>query len=81
MFYTCPGMTQPTASEAPSHQAIIKRNGGSAALGRLIEVDPNTVKAWKRLNSIPAAYWHAIANAKAATLDELAEAAARKAVA
>jgi hypothetical protein len=81
MFYTCQRMTPSTASEAPSHQAIIERAGGSAALGRLIEVDPNTVKAWKRLNSIPAAYWHAMANAEAATLDELAEAAARKAAA
>lgn len=81
MFYTYPCMTPSTASETPSHQAIIERVGGSAALGRLIEVDPNTVKAWKRLNSIPAPYWHAIASAEVATLDELAEAAARKAAA
>jgi hypothetical protein len=74
-------MPQPTSSEVASHQAIIERNGGSAAVGRLIEVDPNTVKAWKRLNSIPAPYWHAIANVGAASLDELAEAAARKAAA
>jgi hypothetical protein len=71
-------MDPQSALEQPSHRAIIARNGGPAALGRLINIDPNTVKAWNRLDSIPAAHWHAIAGADAATLDELAAAAASK---
>lgn len=57
---------------------IIARSGGPAALGRLIGIEPNTVKAWVRLNSIPATHWQAIAAFGAATLDELAEAAASR---
>lgn len=77
MFYTDHYMAHSSAQSASSHRDIISRNGGPAALGRLIGVDPNTTKAWNRLNSIPAAYWHALASAEAATLEELAEAAAR----
>lgn len=61
-----------------THSGLIERGGGPAFVGRAIEVDPNTTKAWKRLNSIPAAYWSAIAEAGIATLDELAEAAANR---
>lgn len=78
MFYTSLDMEHPSASETPSHRAIIARNNGPAAVGRLIGVDPNTVKAWNRNDSIPAAHWHAVAGAGLATLDELAEAAARR---
>ncbi|MBA4754582.1 MAG: hypothetical protein H2050_07110 [Sphingobium sp.] len=70
-------MKQSSAQKAPSHTAIIARNGGPAAIGRLIGIDPNTTKAWKRLDSIPAAHWQSLANAGAASLDELAAAAAR----
>ena len=59
-----------------SHRALIDRIGGPAALGRLIGVEANTTKAWKRLDSIPAGHWQAIAEAGAATLPELAGAAA-----
>lgn len=79
MFYTLRHMPKISAPVLPSHRAIIARNGGPAALGRRIDIDPNTVKAWNRLDSIPAAHWQAIAGAEAATLDELAAAAARKA--
>lgn len=72
-------MKQSPAQKSPSHTAIIARNGGPAAIGRLIGVDPNTTKAWKRLDSIPAAHWQSLANAGVATLDELAAAAARPA--
>lgn len=75
MKYTYPDMEHIEAS----HQAVIERNGGPAKFARAIDADPNTVKAWKRLNSIPAPYWQAVASADLATLDELAEAAARKA--
>jgi hypothetical protein len=71
-------MANPTSLATPSHRDIIARNNGPAALGRMINVDPNTVKAWNRLDSIPAAHWRAIAEAEAATLDELAAAAAAK---
>jgi hypothetical protein len=59
-----------------SHRMIIERAGGPAALGRSIQVDSNTVKSWKRLDSIPSAYWQAIALADIATLEEMAFAAA-----
>jgi hypothetical protein len=81
MFYTVRGMKRSEALQTPSHRDIIARNGGPAAVGHLIGVSPNTAKAWNRLDSIPAAYWHALANVEAATLDELAEAAARRAAA
>ena len=81
MFYTVRSMKQSASPVPPSHCEIIARAGGPAALGRMIGIDPNTTKAWNRLDSIPAAHWQAIASAEAATLDELAEAAARKAAA
>lgn len=81
MFYTVLDMTHLAPPEPLSHREIIARTGGPAALGRLIGVDPNTTKAWNRLDSIPAAHWQTIANEGAATLDELADAAARRAAA
>jgi len=74
-------MPRPSTSSATSHKDIIARNGGPAALGRKINVDPNTVKGWGRLNSIPAAHWQAISVSGAATLKELAAAAAMRAAA
>lgn len=71
-------MTSLSPEALPSHKDIIDRNGGPASLGRKIGVDPNNVKAWKRLGSIPAHHWQAIAEANAASLEELAEAAARR---
>lgn len=61
-----------------AHRDMIDRAGGIAELGRKIGVDPNTVKAWKRLDSIPAAYWARLSREGVATLTELAEAAALK---
>lgn len=66
------------SAEPPTHKDIIDRNGGPAALARAIDADANTVKAWKRLSSIPAPYWQAIADAELASLAELAEAAAAR---
>lgn len=54
---------------------IIKDAGGATALARKIGEDPNTVHAWKRGKSIPAAHWNAVVAAKLATLKELADAA------
>lgn len=61
-----------------SHSGIIDREGGSTAFARRIDEDPNKVKAWKRGDSIPAPYWAAVVDAGMATLEELAEGAARK---
>lgn len=72
------GMNQSPAKQNASFRAVIARNGGPASLGRMIGVAPNTVKAWNRLDSIPAAHWQALVSANAADLDELADAAARK---
>lgn len=78
MFYTSVGMSTPSTSELLSHRAIIARANGPTAVGREINVDPNTVKAWSRLDSIPAPHWQAITDAGLATLEELAAAAAAK---
>lgn len=59
-----------------THEQIIIDANGPSALGRLIGVDPGTAKQWKRLNSIPGRYWAALAEAKVATLEELANAVA-----
>jgi hypothetical protein len=56
------------------HKAIIVRSGGSTVLGQRIGVVENTVKAWKRNNSIPGSYWKAIVDAGLASYGELAEA-------
>lgn len=63
-----------------THSQIIDEAGGPSALARTpgVEVDPGTTKQWKRGDSIPAPYWAAIADAKLATLEELAEAASSK---
>lgn len=71
-------MIEATSPDQPSHRDIIARGGGPSATARRIEVDPNTVKGWNRLNSIPAAHWERLADEKLATLEELAAAAARK---
>ncbi|MBD3833816.1 MAG: hypothetical protein IE910_10780 [Brevundimonas sp.] len=54
---------------------IIKDSGGATALARRIGEDPNTIHAWKRGTSIPAAHWNAIVAVGLATLKELADAA------
>jgi hypothetical protein len=59
---------------------LIFRAGGPAKVGDLLDppVDGNTVKAWARLDSIPAPYWQGFADARIATLEELAAAAEAK---
>lgn len=61
-----------------THKQIIIDAGGPTSVGGAISVDPNTVKAWRHLNSIPAPYWNAVALANLATLEELAIAAAAR---
>ena len=63
-----------------THAELIERGGGPAKVGSLLDppVDGNTVKAWKRCDSIPGPYWQAFQNANLATLEELAAAAEDK---
>ncbi len=61
-----------------SHAEIIGRNGGISKFGHRIGVDPNTVKPWKRLNSIPCAYWRRIVGLGLASYDELGQWAEQK---
>jgi hypothetical protein len=67
-------------NEILTHSDLIDRAGGPAKVGALLEppVDGNTVKAWKRNDSIPGPYWQAFADANLATLEELAAAAEAK---
>lgn len=57
-----------------SHVEIIK-SVGATEMARRLGIEPNTVHAWVRANSIPAGYWRALADAEMASLSELAEAA------
>lgn len=59
-----------------THADIIDAAGGASALARTIGVNPNTAKPWRRLSSIPAAYWASVAQHGIASLEELAAAAA-----
>ena len=61
-----------------THIDIIDAAGGPSALAKVIKVDANTVKAWKRIGSIPAAHFTALAEAGLASLEELAAAAAAR---
>jgi len=62
-----------------SHPDIIADAGGPTKLAATISVEKGLVSAWKRENSIPAAYWPRLVAAELTTLDELAAAAeARK---
>ena len=63
-----------------THGELIDRAGGPSKVGAVLEppVDGNTVKGWKRNDSIPGPYWQTFANARIATLEELAEAAEAK---
>lgn len=63
-----------------THGDLIERGGGPAKVGASLDppVDGNTVKGWKRNDSIPGPYWQAFADARIATLEELAAAAEDK---
>lgn len=62
-----------------THLDIIADAGGPTKMGARIQVEAGLVHAWKRENSIPAAYWARVVDAEISNLDELAAAAeARK---
>lgn len=63
-----------------THGELIERGGGPAKVGASLAppVDGNTVKGWKRNDSIPGPYWQGFADARIATLEELAAAAEEK---
>ena len=63
-----------------THGDLIDRGGGPAKVGASLDppVDGNTVKGWKRNDSVPGPYWQAFADARIATLEELAAAAEEK---
>lgn len=67
-------------NDTPSHRDLIFRGGGPAKVGDSLDppVEGNTVKGWARNDSIPGPYWEAFAEAKIATLEELAAAAGAK---
>lgn len=84
MKYTDSRMSQQIAAVSQngtlSHRDLIHRGGGPAKFGDSLEppVSGNTVKAWSLNDSIPGPYWQSIADAKLATLEELAAAAEAK---
>jgi hypothetical protein len=67
-------------NETLTHGELIDRGGGPAKVGASLDppVDGNTVKGWKRNDSIPGPYWQGFADARIATLEELAAAAEAK---
>lgn len=62
-----------------THQQIIDDADGPTAVSKFVDASPGTVKQWRRLDSIPGRYWDDLAEAKVATLKELAAAAKAKA--
>lgn len=60
-----------------SHAQIIS-DAKPDALAEALSLSVNTVRAWRQRNSIPAEHWKALEEMQAATLGELAEAAARE---
>lgn len=62
-----------------THQDIISDAGGYKALAQRMGLSPERVRFWARRGSIPPEFWRALKGAKAATLEELADAAATRA--
>lgn len=60
------------------HSDIVKRAGTPEVVADWRGVSIHTVRSWIQRNSIPADHWLAFVNAGHATLEELAETAARK---
>lgn len=58
-----------------THQDIIDDAGGTTKLAETLALDPNTVKAWRKGNSIPGRYWAEIEDNSFATVRELADSA------
>lgn len=61
-----------------THSDIIIGAGGPSAIAKIVPASAGAIKQWRRTDSIPAPYWSAFAEAKIASLDELAKAAARR---
>ena len=59
-----------------THLQIIADAGGYRALADKLGEAPNRVRFWVRRESIPHNKWKAVADARVATLEELATAAA-----
>lgn len=59
-----------------THLQIIADAGGYRALAEKLGEAPNRVRFWVRRESIPHNKWKAVADARVATLEELATAAA-----
>lgn len=60
-----------------SHSAVIDHKQ-VAMLAEQLGVSVHTVRSWKQRDSIPAEYWAALETRGVATLEELAEAAAKR---
>lgn len=61
-----------------THAQIITDAGGPAILDAATQSKPGTAKQWRRIDSIPAAHWSALADNGITTLEELAAAAAAR---
>jgi len=66
-----------------SHSKIVIDHGAASKMVRSlasvgVDVHLSTPQRWVERNSIPAEYWRALVDLKIATLDELADAAARR---
>lgn len=61
-----------------THQQILKDAGGPAKVAGIVGAQAGTAKQWGRADSIPAPYWASFAANGFATLEELAEAAAKR---
>jgi hypothetical protein len=63
-----------------THAEIVRRSGADAELSGALGVRPHQVRDWRLRNSIPPEHWQAFSERGYATLEELAAAAADRAV-
>lgn len=61
-----------------THSQIIREAGTAETVALNLGVSVNTVRSWIQRDSIPAERWAALRSLNAASLDELATAAATK---
>lgn len=54
-----------------SHAEIIIREGGDTKVAERLGEDRNNVKAWRRVDSIPSAYWRRIVGEGISSYGEL----------
>lgn len=61
-----------------SHRDIVGQAGTPETVAKVCGVSVHTVRSWMQRNRVPAEHWSALVDAKWATLEDLAAAAAER---